>query len=90
MTSKFELHVGFPASAEVAAREFLAVLRREGKKGWGCSDVLNVHSEIKEIDPRNVPGTLKYLISLSFHSFEAVFSFFSLGGVRVTGGLKGV
>ncbi len=72
MASRFELHVGFPTSAEAAARDFLAVLRREGKKSWSCSDVLSVHSEIEAVDPHNVPGTLKYLISQSFPGREEV------------------
>jgi hypothetical protein len=72
MASRFELHVGFPTSAEAAAREFLAGLQRDRKTGWSCSDVLSVHSQIEAVDPHNVPGTLKYLISQSFSDREDV------------------
>jgi len=72
MGSRFELHVGFPTSAEAAARDFLAIVLNGGKRGWSCSDVLSIHSEMEAEDPHNVPGTLKYLISQSFSDREEV------------------
>ncbi|MCU1267555.1 MAG: hypothetical protein JWM21_3873 [Acidobacteria bacterium] len=66
MSRKFELHVGFPENSETAAKDFVAQLNKEEKEGWSCSEVDAVYSESAEVDPHNVPGTLRYLISKSF------------------------
>jgi hypothetical protein len=70
MSRKFELHVGFPKTAEAAAESFMAQLAREGKQGWGCSEVHSVYSETAAVDPHNVPGTLKYLVSRGFSHID--------------------
>ena len=63
MTNCFELHLGFPDDgASVAAAERLLGLLRRQKPDWTCSDVLVVSAK-GCIDPHNVPGTLKVLIS---------------------------
>jgi hypothetical protein len=63
MTNCFELHLGFPDDpASVAAAERLLAVLKAQKPDWTCSDVLMVSAK-GCIDPHNVPGTLKVLIS---------------------------
>jgi hypothetical protein len=63
MTNCFELHLGFPDDpASIAAAERLLTALRAQKPNWTCSDVLVVSAK-GCMDPHNVPGTLKLLIS---------------------------
>lgn len=63
MTNCFELHIGLPddAASVNAGRKLLAVLRDQ-HSDWTCSDVFAVSAK-GCIDPHNVPGTLRLLIS---------------------------
>ena len=70
MLGKFELHVGFPETAETEAMSFFSLLKNEGREGWSCSEVDSVHCESADVDPHNVPGTLRYLISKGFSERE--------------------
>lgn len=66
MPNKYELHIGFPDTAESEAMNFLGLLKREGREGWSYSEVSNVYTNPDLNDPHNVPGTLKYLLSQNF------------------------
>jgi hypothetical protein len=65
VANNYELHIGFPTHEQEAARRLLDVLQNE-RKGWGYSEVFNVHSDPDLEDPHNVPGTLGYLVSRDF------------------------